>query len=74
MFNPKIHPIWPLLCVGLASLSPALPVSAQTESAPRLTFENRLIQGTLGKAYEEALDNLLRIDTVIDSKGEHNRS
>lgn len=40
-------------------------------NAPRLRFPNRLLQGTLGKAYDGALDNLLRVNTVADTQNKH---
>lgn len=60
----------------------ALPVASQaqtasvpvTANAPKLRFENRLLQGTLGKAYEGALDNQLRVNTVPDTEGTHNKA
>ena len=51
-------------------------VRAQNENAlqnaPKLQFEARLVQGTLGKAYESALDNLLRLNTVFDKEDKYN--
>ncbi len=50
------------------TLNPAI------QNAPKLRFQNRLVQGTLGKAYESALDNLLRLNTVPDLKNEFNKA
>lgn len=50
----------------------ALPVALR--DAPQLRFQNRLLQGTLGKAYQGALDNLLRLNTVPDLKNEYNKA
>ena len=61
----------------------ARPAAAQNETAaapaaspgaPRLRFEDRALQGTLGKAYDAALDNLLHINTVPDTKHEHDKA
>ncbi|RYG70021.1 hypothetical protein EON80_08690, partial [bacterium] len=57
----------------------SLPSSAQSENsnisgAPQLQFQNRLVQGTLGKAYQGALDNLLRVNTVTDTNKRHNKA
>ena len=75
--------------VGNASLCAALllgstrPVAAQNEAStskvapqnvPQLRFETRLTQATLGKTYDGALDNLLRLNTVPDLKNEYNRA
>ncbi len=43
------------------------PVLSATVNAPRLRFPNRLLQGTLGKTSDGALDNLPRINTVPDT-------
>ncbi len=53
------------------------PVQAQDanpalQDAPRLHFAGRLQQGTLGKAYDSALDNLLRVNTIADTDNKHN--
>ena len=45
----------------------ATPVPMAMVNAPRLRFTNRLLQGTLGKTYDGALDNLLRINTIADT-------
>jgi glycogen debranching enzyme len=74
MSKRKFHPILPVLSLGFSALTLILPASAQTESAPQLSFENRLIQGTLGTAYQGALDNLLRVNTVTDTNREHNKA
>ena len=42
--------------------------------APRLTFQSRAVQSKLGTAYDEALENLLRINTVPDLAHAHNAS
>ena len=42
--------------------------------APRLAFQNRAIQGRLGTAYQDALTNLLRTNTVPDLLHTHNGS
>ncbi len=47
---------------------------ARSANAPELQFQNRLAQGTLGKAYAGALDNLLRVNTVPDTKDNHNKA
>ena len=44
------------------------------QNAPKLRFENRLVRGTLGKTYDGALDNLLRLNTVPDLKNEFNKA
>ena len=77
------------LCMYMASLpltlsvGSARPAAAQNETvaapaaspdAPRLRFEDRALQGTLGKAYDAALDNLLHINTVPDTKHEHDKA
>lgn len=70
----------PWLLLASASLTSILPVAAQTQTsilttlpeAPRLRFERRLQQGTLGKAYDDALDNLLRTNTIADTENKHN--
>ncbi|BCM88902.1 hypothetical protein IAD21_00744 [Abditibacteriota bacterium] len=50
----------------------AASMATAIQEAPRLRFEGRLQQGTLGKAYEGALDNLLRVNTVPDTQAKHN--
>ncbi|BDI31115.1 hypothetical protein CCAX7_31660 [Capsulimonas corticalis] len=42
--------------------------------APVLTFQDRMAQSTLGDAYQNALDNLLRINTVPDTEKAHNKA
>ena len=42
--------------------------------APRLTFQNRATQSRLGTAYQEALENLLRTNTIPDLIHAHNAS
>lgn len=65
-----------VLCACMASQFAALllgnirPTAAQ--DAPRLHFEHRLPQGTLGKAYDAALDNLLRVNSIADTEGKYN--
>ena len=64
-----------LLITCIASSPPsasAQDASPALQNAPRLRFAARLQQGTLGKAYESALDNLLRINTIADTQGHHN--
>ena len=41
---------------------------------PRLTFQNRAVQSKLGTAYDDALENLLRINTVPDLAHAHDAS
>ena len=67
------------LCGGAVQPATAQTTSAQiapapTATAPQLRFQNRLVQGTLGKAYNGALDNLLRVNTVPDTKNEFNKA
>ncbi|WP_123580331.1 MGH1-like glycoside hydrolase domain-containing protein [Abditibacterium utsteinense] len=52
-----------------AAAQNATPVVAAVSDAPQLQFQNRLLQGTLGKAYDGALDNLLRVNTIPDTQG-----
>ena len=76
-----------VLCACLTSLSNALclgntaSAAAQTETiaspvessdAPRLHFQDRLLNGTLGKAYDGALHNLLYVNSIPDTEGKHN--
>ena len=42
--------------------------------APRLTFQSRAVQNTLGTAYQAALENLLRTNTVPDLTRAHDAS
>ena len=42
--------------------------------APRLTFQNPAVQGCLGTAYGNALENLLRINTLPDLAHAHDAS
>ena len=53
----------PATIVGQPAANPAANFSA---NAPQLQFPDRLLQSTLGRAYDGALDNLLRINTVSD--------
>jgi glycogen debranching enzyme len=83
---PIFNRILPKTAIALLSATAVpgivMPASAQSESvapaaisgAPKLRFENRLLQGTLGKAYEGALDNLLRVNIVPDTEGTHNKA
>ena len=41
---------------------------------PRLTFQNRAVQNKLGTAYDDALENLLRVNTVPDLAHAHDAS
>ena len=43
-------------------------------NAPILQFQNALTQRTLGRAYDDALDNLLRINTVADAENKHDKA
>ena len=62
-----------LFATGRPALAQATSTLLATpQGAPRLTFANRLQQGTLGKAYDGALDNLLRTNTIPDKDGKHN--
>ena len=69
-----------LLAAGLPPASalptPALPAAraAALRHAPRLIFQNPAVQSTLGTAYEAALENLLKINTVPDLAHAHNAS
>ena len=47
---------------------------ARIQNAPKLQFENDLTQRTLGRAYDDALDNLLRINTIADADNKHDKS
>lgn len=42
--------------------------------APRLSFQNRAVQSLLGTAYQDALEDLLRTNTVPDITHAHNAS
>jgi glycogen debranching enzyme len=46
--------------------------TAPVAIAPVLTFDDRMVQSTLGIAYQNATDNLLRINTVPDTEKKHN--
>lgn len=78
MTKRNLKPFQPKLMVSLFSavlLGGAInPATAQIDQAPRLQFQNRLTRDTLGKAYEGALDNLLRVNTVPDTRGNHNKA
>ena len=53
----------------------AIPATAtRIAGAPTLQFQNGLTQRTLGRAYNDALDNLLRINTVSDSENKHDKA
>ena len=52
---------------------PAKPVLAPLK-APRLMFQNRAVQSRLGTAYQSAIENLLRTNTVPDLTHAHNGS
>ena len=57
--------------------TPATPTPeslARIKSAPTLQFQNDLTQRTLGRAYNDALDNLLRINTVADADNKHDKA
>ena len=57
---------------AVSALPPAsVPVPLQ---APRLAFQSRAVQSRLGAAYEAALENLLRTNTVPDLADAHNAS
>lgn len=43
-------------------------------SAPRLRFQNHAAQSSLGAAYQSALENLLRVNTVPDLANAHDAS
>ncbi len=52
----------------------SLPVASSSLPAPRLTFQNPVVQGKLGTAYQDALKNLLRVNTLPDLLHAHNAS
>ena len=64
--------------VGKDAAQAVLSVSAKSVRAPlrapRLTFQNRAVQSRLGAAYTDALENLLRINTLPDLTQAHNAS
>ena len=51
---------------ALAVLAPPVKNVPVARPAPRLTFQNRAVQSKLGTAYTDALQNLLRINTMPD--------
>ena len=57
-----------------AATSPASSAATRITKAPTLRFENALTQRTLGRAYDDALDNLLRINTVPDNENKHDKA
>lgn len=57
-----------------AVLSPPAISTPAPLGAPRLTFQDRAVQGRLGTAYRAALENLLRINTVPDLVRAHDAS
>lgn len=59
-----------LILSGLAS-GRCDPPPQTVPTAPVLTFGNRMVQSTLGAAYQDAADNLLRINTVPDTDHKH---
>lgn len=59
------------LLAGAPHLASAQNQTAR-QNAPTLRFENRLAQNTLGRAYQNALDNLLLINSVPDAKDKYN--
>ena len=67
-----------LVCVAALSLTGASGRCDQTATAqiapvaPVLTFDDRMVQSTLGVAYQNAADNLLQINTVPDTDKKHN--
>ena len=57
--------------------TPAAPTPeamARIRKAPTLRFQNELSQRVLGRAYNDALDNLLRINTVPDNENKHDKA
>ena len=56
-----------VLASPAASIPPSLP-------APHMTFQNRAVQGKLGTAYQDALENLLQINTIPDLARAHDAS
>jgi len=57
-----------------AVLAPPLVGAPAPLVAPRLTFQDRAVQGRLGTVYRAALENLLRINTVPDLVRAHDAS
>ena len=53
---------------------PLLVASLTLVEAPQLRFERPAVQATLGAAYDKALDNLLRINTVPYDPARYNRT
>ena len=54
--------------------APTPAAATRIANAPTLRFDNDLTQRTLGRAYNDALDNLLRINTVADAQNKHDKA
>jgi hypothetical protein len=64
-----------LLATGVLGLSGETTARCEPAvAAPTLTFEGRMAQSTLGGAYQNALDNLLRVNTIPDTDHKHNKA
>ena len=57
-----------------AATATAPAAAMRNADAPKLRFDNNLTQRTLGRAYNDALDNLLRINTVADAENKHDKA
>ena len=59
---------------GTAATATTQVAAARISNAPTLRFENGLTQRTLGRAYDDALDNLLRINIIADAENKHDKA
>ena len=79
--SPFFATLTAIYCVSNApamaqNVAPVITPAAATRlaNAPVLQFENGLAQRTLGRAYADALDNLLRVNTVADAENKHDKA